>query len=198
MKPVGYIIVDSLPLMKLKECLTSLLEFYSLDTGIQFISVHSTAHSDNQYIVTFPILPDFERFRYFVNFLTYPVIKEGLSSPPKVVGFYTEQENPKQSVQTEAKRWMIYVPENDTEFDMVYGVYASASATTKFPFSLQERTEKLSFKQFDFVEPQIDFDKLSLVATVHAPEGLEKEKSGCFGALTVSLTILISLAILLT
>lgn len=198
MKQTDYILIDGLTLMKLEECLTSLLEFYGHDTGIGSIDIYNTGQSDNQYIVTFPVKPGLERFRYFVNFLTYPVIEEGLSSPPKVIGYSTVQEREQQSKQMSSKRWMIYVPEKDTEFDMVYGIYAGAPSTIKFPFDLPERTEELSFKQFDFAEPQINFNELELTGTVHTPEGIKQVKKGCAGILGISLTILISLIIVLS
>ncbi|GAA0892740.1 hypothetical protein GCM10009122_24190 [Fulvivirga kasyanovii] len=179
---------------QLNSGLQELAELYS-DTGFtEGMSVHKSLKSDNQYIVNFSNMPDFERFKYFVNFLHYPIETQYTA---KVMGFWTIGQLDKIPEQFSGKRLLLYVSENDTEGDSVFAIYPGAKSTVKLGFAMGEEYQELESKEFEFVEPQLNNEDYRLVSTISPdPNAKKKSASGCapvlilFGLLSVGLYLL--------
>jgi len=127
----------------------------------------------NEYVINFRNNPDFERFKYFVNYLHYPEVD---SYEAKVFGYWTisEFDNLKQHLY---KRALLYVSENDTEGDNVYALLKGADKLAKLGFATGREYQHLKVKEFEFSEPEIDRSEFKLIETID-PTVTSKKKSG--------------------
>ncbi|HSI74822.1 MAG TPA: hypothetical protein VK957_02955 [Lunatimonas sp.] len=171
---------------KLKEAVLSLV---NLDSDTEFTKGIAIYKSDkNEYVINFRNSPDFERFKYFVNYLHYPEVN---SYEAKVFGYWTitENDNLKQHLH---KRALLYVSENHTEGDNVYALFKGADKLAKLRFATGREYQELKEKEFEFGESEIDEPIFQLIGTIN-PTVTSKKKSGsgCAVMLTSILVIIV-------
>tara|TARA_R110001592_G_scaffold88961_1_gene261771 strand:- start:2118 stop:2705 length:588 start_codon:yes stop_codon:yes gene_type:complete len=172
-----YIFISGPTVDQLKFGLQELADLYS-DTGFtEGISVFKSMSADNQYIINFNNTPDFERFKYFVNFLIYPL---ETTYSAKVFGFWTVSEIDKIPEPLIGKRLLLYVSDNDTEGDNVYAVYSGAQSTIRMGFALGEVYKELETREFEFVEPQLNLQDYEIIDTISPDPNIKKKSTkGC-------------------
>ena len=160
---------------QLKSGLQELAELYA-DTGFtEDISVFKSVKADSQYIINFENKPDFERFKYFVNFLRYPIDTKYTA---KVLGFWTIAELDKMPEPLIGKRLLLYVSDNDTEGDNVYAIYSDANSTIKLGFAMGEEYKELESTEFQFVEPQLNIEDYEIIFNISPDSNAKKISSG--------------------
>jgi len=145
----------------------------------------------NEFVINFRNNPDFERFKYCVNYLHYPEVQ---SYEGKVFGYWTisETDNLKQHLH---KRVLLYVSENDTEGDNVYAIFEGADKPAKLGFAIGDDYQELKEKEFEFGEPEIDKSIFQLIETIDPTVTSKKESSsGCAGM--VALILIFSVLVL--
>lgn len=164
---------------KLKEAVQSLANLYTDTEFTKGISIFKS--NKNEFVINFRNNPDFERFRYFVNYLHYPEVE---SYEAKVFGYWTisEDDNLKQHLH---KRALLYVSENDTEGDNVYAIFEGADKPAKLGFAAGDNYQLLKVKEFEFGEPEIEESTFQLIETID-PTVTSKKKPGLGCMLTVT------------
>uniref|UniRef100_UPI00404896DA hypothetical protein n=1 Tax=Roseivirga sp. TaxID=1964215 RepID=UPI00404896DA len=172
-----YIFIAGPTLDQLKSSLQELAELYSNTGFTEDISLFKSVKSDNRYIINFNNMPDFERFKYFVNFLRYPI---GTEYTAKVFGFWTVGDMDKMPEPLIGEKLMLYVSDGDTEGDNVYAIYSGANSTIKMGFAMGEEYKELDSREFEFVEPQLNLADYEIDSTI-SPDPNTKKKSpgGC-------------------
>jgi hypothetical protein len=199
MKIEKYIITKAKDKSKLLDATQALANLY-VDSGFtDEILVNRVLSEDELYVITFPKQPDFERFKYFVNYLHYPE-SGGFGTTTK--GYWTikaEDGIPEGFINS---RVMLYVSENDTEYDNVFSAFDSTTDNYKLGFSSSEEFVKLSSSEPSFFEKLIDDNSFELLESITPDktvlENRNKTKSkgiGCLMILPVILSITIALLI---
>lgn len=148
---------------QLNSGLQELANLYA-DTGYtENIILLKSLKVENRYIVNFKNTPDFERFKYFVNFLQYPIETEYTA---KVMGFWTVDKSDQIPGHMIDKRLLLYVSEKDTAGDSVFAIYSGAESTVKFGFALGEEYQELGSKEFEFAEPKLNEKEYNVINTI--------------------------------
>jgi hypothetical protein len=158
-----YIITESKEQDKMLSAIQALANLYSESGFANKILVHKLNSTKNQYVLTFPDAPNFEHFKYFVNYLHYP---ESGSFGVKTKGYWTieiEEGIPKQYFNSRA---MLYVSNNDTEYDNVYVAFNSTREHFKLGFARREEFVKLNSSELNFSEKTFDLSELELIQTI--------------------------------
>ena len=158
-----YIITESKEQDKMLSAIQDLANLYSESGFASKILVHKLNSNKNQYVLTFPNDPNFEHFKYFVNYLHYP---EASSFGEKTKGYWTieiEEGIPKQYFNSRA---MLYVSNNDTEYDNVYVAFNTTSEHFKLGFASREEFVKLNSSEPIFSEKTFDLSELELIQTI--------------------------------
>lgn len=169
-----YIFIAGPTEQDLNSALHELADLYR-DTGYtEGIEVYKSLKADHQYLVNFTNGPDFERFKYFINYLCYPQVTDYKA---KVMGFWTVEQHDKTSKQLIGKRLLMYVSDSDTEGDNVLAVYDGAQKAIKFGFAMGEQYQEIDTKEFDFAEPQIIKEGYQQLWNI-SPDPKAKNKSG--------------------
>lgn len=179
----NYIFVDGPSEYELKATLQEMANLYRDEYYTGGMIVHMSLKSTNQYLVKFTNEPDFERFKYFVNFIYYPI---DTVSKAKALGFWTvkaQDETPKSLI---GRRIMVYVSDSDTEGDNVMATYEGAKGAIKFGFAVGEEYRELDHQELTFIEPKLNEEDYQEIGTI-SPEPMEKKKkfSGCAPVLII-------------
>jgi hypothetical protein len=134
---MNYIITNNITETKLENAVSELVELY-YETG--FVnSVIVNRVRVNHFMIEFPDNPDFERFLYFVNYLTYPECK--YDGKPFIYGIWNVVE-PNHSIDSRTgEKLLIYVSQFDTEYDNVI-IENSSGKVFKYSFSGKVSEEK--------------------------------------------------------
>lgn len=151
------------------------------------IQTYKSSDKDNQFLVNFTGSPDIERFKYFVNYLNYPEIK---NYSAKVMGFGTIAENDKLPKDKLGKRVLLYVSGKDTEGDNVYAIFNGENETYKLGFAMGEEFSTLKQKEFDFAEPIIKDTEYNSLKSI-SPDPNAKKASGTGTGCMVTIIFLI-------
>ncbi|WP_158858831.1 hypothetical protein [Lunatibacter salilacus] len=171
---------------KLKEAVLSLVNLYSDTEFTKGISIFKS--DKNEFVINFRNNPDFERFKYFVNYLHYPEVQ---SYEAKVFGYWTisDTDNIKQHLN---KRALLYVSENDTEGDNVYALFEGGDKSAKLGFAIGDDYQELKEKEFEFGEPEIDESIFQLIERIDPTVTSKKESSsGCAGMVALILVFFV-------
>jgi hypothetical protein len=197
MKLEKYIITKAEDKSKLLEATQALANLYVESKFTDEIKVSKVPSERDLYIITFPNQPDFERFKYFVNYLHYPESGE-FGTTTKGYWTITEEEEdiiPKQFV---GSRAMLYVSENDTEYVNVFCAFDSTFDNYKLGFGSGEELVKLMGTELSFFEKRIDFESIELIETVVPVQSLiekrnkpKRERIGCLMALPVLIALFV-------
>lgn len=142
---LNYIIIKNINECKVEDAVSELVELY-YETG--FVnSVIINRVSVNHFMIEFPDTPDFERFVYFVNYLTYP---EGIrDDKPFVYGIWNVVE-PKRSFDARTgEKILVYVSNFDTAHDNV-NIENAKGKVFKYSFSgkyTEEKRRELNYQK---------------------------------------------------
>jgi hypothetical protein len=154
-----------------------LADLYSDSGFADEITLYKTTVNEEFYLLNFSNQPDFERFKYFVNYLAYPEIE---NFKAKVIGYWTVTEADNIPQKHIGQRVLLYVSDQDTEGDNVYAVFKEHDSTIKMGFAFGEEYKVLGEKEFDFSEPQFNKQDFALINTITPNISHKKEaKSGC-------------------
>ncbi|PKV76225.1 hypothetical protein [Pontibacter ramchanderi] len=148
------------------------------DSGFtEGIRVYRATAKDDLFLLNFTNQPDFERFKYFVNYLTYPEVE---NFEAKTLGYWTVTAGDKLPQQYTGQRALVYVSEQDTEGDNVHAVFEEQDNTIKMGFASGEEFKVLGKKEFPFSEPTFASEDFSLMSTfTPAPSRQKETKPGC-------------------
>ncbi|MBF8962912.1 hypothetical protein I0P70_06625 [Pontibacter sp. FD36] len=155
-----------------------LTDLYAESGFTDGITVKKSTVKEDLYMLYFSNQPDFERFKYFVNYLTYPEVD---NFKAKVLGYWTvtaEDNLPQKYI---GQRALVYVSEQDTEGDNVCAVFEGHESAIKMGFASGEEYQVLGEKEFSFYEPQFETQDFSPLKTF-TPDGShhqEATKPGC-------------------
>lgn len=113
----NYIIIENVDEKDVETVLMNLANLYSKTDYVNGIQLYRKKNKRNSFLILFTNQPDFERFNYFVNYLRYPEGYENFKSFLR--GFFRTTEL-KENYSFNVGDWlMIYVAENDTEYDNI-------------------------------------------------------------------------------
>lgn len=174
-----YIIVNGLTKKDLNDFVQELANLYA-DTGFtKEVKIFESKIVANEFLINFSQDTDFERFKYFVNFLFYPFSPEH-DSNHKVYGYWTLSQGDDINKELYGKRIQLYISENDEDGDNVYGIPKNWTESIKLGFAYGHEYVPTGKKEFDFFEKtysRSDFSALrSIYGVVDKPE---KKKAGC-------------------
>lgn len=192
MKLKNYIRITAEDQSKLFKAILEFANLYADSFFTDEIKVSRISSEKNLYVVQFPKEPDFERFKYFVNYLHYPEVKDaGL----KTKGFWTIHDQDELPTEFIGARVMLYVSENDKEYDNVYSAFDTIPENYKLGFAVGEEFIKLTSSEPDFSEMLIEDSDLELIKIITPDTAtLEKrntsKKQGCLGLLPFILIII--------
>jgi len=181
------------------EAVQELANLYPGTDFVNQINTYKSTSKNNQYIVDFTNTPDFERFKYFVNYFNYPETDDFESYSAKVFGFWTISANDKLPKDKYGKRALLYVSDNDTEGDNVYAVFSGESKVYKLGFAIGQEFSDLGQKEFDFAEPEFqgsDFTSLKSINPGASIKKSTKTRSGCMATFALLVFTVIGLGIL--
>lgn len=172
-----YIIVSGLAEKDLNDVVQELANLYA-DTGFtKEVKIFKSKIVNNEFLINFSEDTDFERFKYFVNFLFYPF---NHNSNHKVYGYWTLSQGDDINKELYGKRIQLYISENDEDGDNVYGIPKNWKESIKLGFAYGHEYVPMGKKEFDFFEKtysKSDFFVLRLIyGIVDKPE---KKKTGC-------------------
>lgn len=190
-----YIITKAEDKSKLLEATQALANLYVESKFTDKIKVSKVPSEKDLYIITFANQPDFERFKYFVNYLNYPEAGE-FGKTTKGYWTITEEDGlPKQFV---GSRTMVYVSENDTEYDNVFCAFDSTLDNYKLGFGSGEEFVKLTGSEPSFFEKNFDFDSIELIETIVPDQSLMEKRNnpkrkgiGCLMVLPVLIALFV-------
>ncbi|MDN5216950.1 hypothetical protein QQ020_33070 [Fulvivirgaceae bacterium BMA12] len=190
-----YIFIAGPTAKSLNSALQELADLYGDSGYTEGIKIYQSLKTDNRYLINFTNEPDFERFKYFVNYLHYPEVTDYKA---KVMGFWTVTPQDKVPKTLIGKRLLIYVSDYDTEGDNVYAIYDGAQKTSKLGFAIGEEFQELDSKEFDFVESQINNEDYQASGTISpAPKARKKLGGGCVSVLVIIGVITIGLYLMI-
>lgn len=152
------------------------------------LELYKSKSKDKLFIVKFGDQMDLERFKYLINYLTYP---EGIDYKIEARGYWTITKNDKIKNDHVNQRVMFYVSPNDTEYDNVFGIFKGGDKTIKFGFAYGEEYKVQDKLELEFKEPELSGEDFELIKTINPDPSVKKKKGmGCL----VSFTILIVIA----
>jgi hypothetical protein len=186
MNTTNYIFISGSTKDKVSSALQELADLYADTPYTQDIVLYEAINVKGQFVISFTIIPDFERFKYFVNFLNYPIESESVGA---VFGFWTIGEFDKLPEKIIGKRALLYVSESDTEGDNVHAVYSGATSTLKLGFAFREGYKELDVLELEFTEPQLDSNEFNVVDKINGTPKAEKPNVGCAGVLALFIVI---------
>ena len=144
----------------------------------------------NSFIINFSFKPDFERFKYFVNYLHYPEVE---NHKAQVRGYWTIDNGDGLPENHSSQRVMLYVSDSDEEGDNVSATFDQELSSYKFGFAVGKEYEPLKKMELKFDEPIVNATEYKLIKTIQPDLTTLKKSSskGCF--LTLFLLIPISI-----
>jgi hypothetical protein len=195
MKLEKYILAKATDQNKLIQAVQALANLYAESSFADEIKVNRISYEDHLFVILFPKQPDFECFKYFVNYLHYP---EKGNAGNETKGYWTVGDQDELPERLIGSRVMLYVSENDEEHDNVYSAFDSIPENYKLGFAMGEEFVKLSNSEPSFSEISIEETDLELITIVKPDnEALEKRnKSKGIGCLSILPVILIVLGII--
>ncbi|WP_323757092.1 hypothetical protein [Roseivirga sp.] len=175
----------------------SMADLYSNTEFVKDIKTFKSNTNENQYLLSFTNSPDFERFKYFVNYLNYAEIQDYSA---KVLGFWTIEKEDKLPDEKLGKRVLLYVSDSDDEGDNVYAVFEGEYKTYKMGFGIGHEYSELETKEFDFAEPKItisNFEAMSKISPDPNAKPPSKLGNGCALAIVILIVSTIGVTLIL-
>jgi hypothetical protein len=107
-----YINIQGIGKDKIIEAVQAMSNLYADVEFSKGIEIFQSIENQNCYILNFSVRPDFERFKYFVNYLHYPEVEDYKA---KVRGFWTIDGADGLPQHHSNQRVMLYVSDLDEE-----------------------------------------------------------------------------------
>ena len=188
MKTKPYITIDGVETSKLISAVQMMANLYSDLEFVESIEISKSEKDEDKYLIEFRIKPDFERFKYFVNYLHYPQVENYNAS---VKGYWTIDKSDKLPQKHTAQRVMLFIPESDNEGDNVYAKFKSEDKTYKFGFAIGENYQEVDNVLQEFEDEKISKFENKLIKTISPDPDAKKGKqsSGCLGSFMFLLTL---------
>lgn len=186
MNNTNYIIVSGPSNELLEMAVQQMADLYADTEYSQGIELYKSKNNKDQFIIRFAIDPDFERFKYFVNYLHYPKVQ---NYSARVLGYFKLNEEKIDLGELKNERLLLYVSDQDTEGDNVNGIFENGDKTIKFGFALGEEYKELGYKEFDFQEPEIKNEDYEHIKTLNgSARDTTSEDGGCLALVAVMVT----------
>ena len=182
-----YIICKGIPENSLYKTVQELANLYA-DTGFtKEINIFKTKSNSIEYILNFSKETDFERFKYFVNYLFFPIENDSIN---EVFGYWTLSEKDDINKELYGKRIQLYISEKDEDGDNVYGIPENWTESIKLGFAHGEEYIPKGYKEFDFFEKKQKRSEFYQINSIYGIENKSELKKGC--SLFLMLVLLIS------
>lgn len=188
-----YITVEGVYKDKLIEAVQAMSNLYGNVEYSKGIEIYKSDISQDSYVINFAINPDFERFKYFVNYLHYPEVEDYKAM---VRGYWTIDESDGLQNKHLNQRVMLYVSDSDKEGDNVHATFERATKAVKLGFALGEEYEELSNLEFHLEENKPKGTDFSSLKTINPdPVAVKKAGKGCL--LTIAFLLAIAAMMLI-
>jgi hypothetical protein len=188
MNDTDYISIKCQSKELLDKAIQQLANLYSATEYSQGIDLYQSVKENDHYVIRFSNEPDFEHFKYFVNYLHYPQLQ---NYNAKVYGYFSLNESNLDLEHLENKRIQIYVSEKDTEGDNVNAIFEDGNQTLKLGFAIGEEYTELGFKEFDFHEPKLSNEEFEYVKSVNGTQReSNSQKTGCLSMVSLIITVI--------
>lgn len=149
MNLVKYIIVNGLSESDLTEICQELANLYANTGFTKEVKIFRNKIDVNEFILNFSEETDFERFKYFVNYLSFCFEHD---SNHRVYGYWTISHEDEINKELYGKRVQLYVSDNDEDGDNVYGIPENWNESIKLGFAIGEEYVPIGKKEFEFFE----------------------------------------------
>lgn len=189
-----YMIVTGPDVESLRTGIQDMADLYSASGFTNGIKVYQSRDIDNNYVLNFSNPPDFERFKYFTNYISSPITN---SSPFRVMAYCSVSSSDTAPNELVGKRVLLYVANGDLEGDNVHAVWQGAHSTARLGFTRKEEYEELDVLEFDFAEPELNPDDYELMDTFSPdPDKAERPKQKSSGCLTTAALVIVLITII--
>lgn len=184
-----YIYIQGVGKDKIIEAVQAMSNLYADVEFSKGIEIFKSKENQSNFILNFSYRPDFERFKYFVNYLHYPEVE---NYKAKVRGFWTVDSADGLPQNHSNQRVMLYMSDLDEEGDNVYATFEQESSSYKFGFAIGEDYKVLDSIELEFDEPKINSNEFNLITTVQPDPSVKLKQSGKGCLFTLSIIIGIS------
>lgn len=181
-----YINIEGIGQDKIIEAVQAMADLYSNVEFSNGIEIFQSKENQSRFILNFSFRPDFERFKYFVNYLHYPEVEDYKA---KVRGFWTVDSMDRLPPIHLNKRVMLFVSDLDEEGDNVHATFERESNSYKLGFAIGEEYKALNNFELEFDEPKIDPAVFDLIKTIQPDPSVKARQSGKGCLLTLSIII---------
>lgn len=173
-----YIIFPRIEIKELEKIIQEMADLYYDVEYTSGIEIYTSKTKTNFYIINFSQVPDFDRFKYFVNYIAWG---ENHALQNEVKGYWTINENDEVPSIHLNERIMLFVSELDEDGDNVYAAFENNSKNFKLGFADGHEYEPLNITDKEFVETPINPNDFSLIKTINPDPELKKKElnSGC-------------------
>lgn len=186
MNTKGYINIQGIGKDKIIEAVQAMSNLYSDIEFSKGIEIFESNKNKNNFIINFSFRPDFERFKYFVNYLHYPEVEDYKA---RVKGFWTVDSVDGLPQNHVNQRVMLYVSDLDEEGDNVHATFERESNSYKLGFAVGEEYKALNNIELKFDEPKINLTEFNLSKTIQPDPSVKVKHSGKGCLLTLSIII---------
>lgn len=179
---MNYILLEGATPQEAKKALQNLANLYH-DTGyLEQVHLYQHRVTESLFLIRFSVEPDFERFKYFVNYLAYP---EEVEYQAVARGYYSVEQQATEFPRLNGKRLLLFLSENDTEGDNVFAV-DQQHQNYKLGFASGAEFKELPLQEKLFDEPTLDMNHYLLLAKISPDTQIvEKEQTKSAGYLPV-------------
>lgn len=175
MNKKAYIIIQDSDPNQVIEAVQKMSDLYVDVDFSRGIKIFQSKENPSSFVLNFSFLPDFERFKYFVNYLQYPHVDNFSGT---VRGFWTISSNddlPKKHI---SQRVMLYVSDLDEDGDNVYATFDAEQNAYILGFAMGHEYQRLNQVDLPFKEPAIQSSQFNLVQTIQPDPSAIKKRSG--------------------
>ncbi len=192
MNTESYILIKGVSGDKLPAAVQAMSNLYEAVDYSHGIEIFKSKKEQDTFLINFSNIPDFERFKYFVNYLFYPEID---NYKAVVRGYWTIKKEDDLLSDHIDQRVMLYVSETDKEVDNVLAVFNGKDSTVKLGFVRGKEYTALNNVEFDFEEIKPEDSEYELLKSISPePGAVKKAGKGCMLMLTILTILLVSMA----
>lgn len=181
-----YIYIEGIAKEKVIEAVQAMSNLYADVEFSKGIEIFVSNKNQNIFIINFSFRPDFERFKYFVNYLHYPEVEDYKA---QVRGFWTVDSLDGLPQNHANQRIMLYVSDLDEEGDNVHATFERESNSYKLGFAVGEEYKALNKIELEFDEPKINSTEFDLTKIIQPDPSAKAKQSGKGCLLTLSIII---------
>ncbi|MDX1446661.1 hypothetical protein [Lishizhenia sp.] len=184
-----YIYIEGIAREKVIEAVQAMSNLYADVEFSKGIEIFESNKNQNSFIINFSFRPDFERFKYFVNYLHYPEVKDYKA---QVRGFWTVDRVDGLPQNQTNQRVMLYVSDIDEEGDNVHATFQGETTSYKLGFAVGEAYKALNNLELEFDEYKINSTEFDLTKTIQPNPSVQPKQSGKGCVLTLAIIIIAS------